>query len=594
MAMIFKVFTGILKAGLNAVDIALKVCFSAINIIPIRRLSKRSSLQPSVVIVGASFAGLACQRLLSDDFNVTLIDYKSFFEYSPGVLRLFAEPSHFANIAKPLPCQRNHALVAEVVEVRPSEVVFTRRAPIGRGSRASAATGNHRSPVQHETLPFDYLVMACGSGYTLPVVKATSKDPIDLNSRSRAWANAAESLANARRVIVVGGGAVGVELVGEIAAAQAHRSKANKPGSEKPLEVVLVSRSPTLLPTLPSRAGMMAQAWLEQQPCVTLRMGVGATSVRSDGVTLDDGTELSADLVYHCGGATASPNAILQQHFGDCLDPQSGRLLVNNHLQVVKPQEHSQQNGGSASEVNNSGAGAEVSGNMAMKPEIFAAGDCILHRGSREMQLGHTAELNAHVVADNIIRLARYREKGRQRCVRRSTSDNQNQPKTSSINEKRDAASEGGPALLTYPEGAHGLKQSPQVYCVSLGPNYAVLCFNGLVRSGFLPALLKWLIEWTKVLLSCTPPRYPFASAAKMIYRTLFLCIFEVRMPDCSALYSSISLSPGILSSRPYITARPFSCKLGRCVRGAACWDALLAFRRLGSCIRDLGNLGCA
>ena len=40
-----------------------------------------------VVIVGASFGGLAAQRQLSGrrDVKVTLIDFKSYFEYTPGV-----------------------------------------------------------------------------------------------------------------------------------------------------------------------------------------------------------------------------------------------------------------------------------------------------------------------------------------------------------------------------------------------------------------------------------------------------------------------------------------------------------------------------
>jgi len=250
-----------------------------------------------------------------------------------------------------------------------------------------------------------------------------------------------------------------------------------------------VSRSTSLLPTLPPQAGATALAWLKQQPCVTLRMGVGAKSVRPNGVTLDDGSELSADLVYHCGGATSSPNAILKKHFGDCLDPKSGRLLVNDHLQVLKTVEHLQQDGvvgSTASKIS-----TEVPDRTDSEPAIFAAGDCIVHSASNELQLGHTAELNAHVVADNILRLARYRERHRkQRCTSGSVQGN--------------AASEhDGPELLTYPQGAHGLRRSPQVFCVSLGPHFAVLSFNGLVLSGCLPAFMKWLIEWTKVMLFC-------------------------------------------------------------------------------------------
>jgi hypothetical protein len=44
-----------------------------------------------------------------------------------------------------------------------------------------------------------------------------------------------------------------------------------------------------------------------------------------------------------------------------------------------------------------------------------------------------------------------------------------------------------------------GADLTPKIYCVSLGAYEATLAFNGLVISGFLAALTKWLLEWTKV-----------------------------------------------------------------------------------------------
>ena len=40
--------------------------------------------KPTVAIVGGSFAGLQAQRALSDAFDVTLIDLKDYFEYTPA------------------------------------------------------------------------------------------------------------------------------------------------------------------------------------------------------------------------------------------------------------------------------------------------------------------------------------------------------------------------------------------------------------------------------------------------------------------------------------------------------------------------------
>ena len=112
-----------------------------------------------------------------------------------------------------------------------------------------------------------------------------------------------------------------------------------------------------------------------------------------------------------------------------------------------------------------------------------------------ELKLGHTAEMNGHLAAANIAALA------------------------------------GGGAeapLLTYPHGAVGAPTTPKIFCLSLGRYHASLGFNWLVVNGVLPcvtcvtyrylplltvtyrylplqvngvlpAIFKWLLEWTKV-----------------------------------------------------------------------------------------------
>ncbi|KAJ1471252.1 hypothetical protein T484DRAFT_1844879 [Baffinella frigidus] len=55
-----------------------------------------------VVIVGGSFAGLAVARNLRKDFDVTIIDRKDYFEYTPGVLRLLVRPEAFPHLTAPL------------------------------------------------------------------------------------------------------------------------------------------------------------------------------------------------------------------------------------------------------------------------------------------------------------------------------------------------------------------------------------------------------------------------------------------------------------------------------------------------------------
>ena len=61
-------------------------------------MSRKLEAKPRVVIVGSSFAGLSCARSLRTDFNVTLVDMRDYFEYSPGILRLFVNPEYLAQL----------------------------------------------------------------------------------------------------------------------------------------------------------------------------------------------------------------------------------------------------------------------------------------------------------------------------------------------------------------------------------------------------------------------------------------------------------------------------------------------------------------
>jgi apoptosis-inducing factor 2 len=48
-----------------------------------------------VLIIGGGFSGLLAARDLASNFEVTLVDAKEYFEYTPGVLRAFVHPEHF-------------------------------------------------------------------------------------------------------------------------------------------------------------------------------------------------------------------------------------------------------------------------------------------------------------------------------------------------------------------------------------------------------------------------------------------------------------------------------------------------------------------
>lgn len=376
--------------------------------------------KPTVAIVGGSFAGLQAQRALSDAFDVTLIDLKDYFEYTPGVLRCFVEPSHLRSLTTPLPRRRNRLLLAEVLEVTPSAVRL-----------------RHSGASEEALLEFDFLLLGCGSCYPGPIKPSASEPTVE--TRRQCWEAAARQLSQAESVLVLGGGPVGVELAAEIAAAYPRGKR-----------VTLLSRGGTLCGAMPARVGRTCARWLERRG---VELIFGATVEKADdaphgsqpSVTLSDGRVLRADVVYECtGGAPNSAMLRANAQLGGQLDAK-GRLLVNDALQV---------------------AGA---------PRVYGLGDVMRHATSNEAKLGHTAELNAHLAADNVHRQSR------------------------------------GHELLRYPDGVVGGPHSPRIFCVSLGPYSGVVAFNALVVgggvvSGALVALLKWLLEWTKVAACAERP----------------------------------------------------------------------------------------
>ncbi len=54
--------------------------------------------KPRCLIIGAQFSGTFCARDLKKKFEVTIVDAKEYFEYTPGVLRAYVKPCHLDSL----------------------------------------------------------------------------------------------------------------------------------------------------------------------------------------------------------------------------------------------------------------------------------------------------------------------------------------------------------------------------------------------------------------------------------------------------------------------------------------------------------------
>lgn len=142
------------------------------------------------------------------------------------------------------------------------------------------------------------VVAATGSTYAQPF-KPQSASTGSFAKDSRA---AHEALRAARSVAIVGGGAVGVELAGEITAAWPEKS------------VTLLAASPSLLPGYSARLSAALAGQLEAQS-VALRLGARVEDLETAagpfaGALAVAGRTLEADVVFPAIGARAVPPPI--------------------------------------------------------------------------------------------------------------------------------------------------------------------------------------------------------------------------------------------------------------------------------------------
>ena len=417
----------VIWAVLEAVDFVLVELFQVYSHVKISISNTQRTIaskkKPHVVIVGASFAGLTVQRHLTShikgEVDVTVVDMKTYFEYLPGVLRCFVEPSHFSQISCPLSVLRDTTVVT-------GQVVA-----VDAAKRWEDQTKNQVKLKDGRTLSFDFIVLAAGSTYAAPI-KATTSTKL-LTERQEQWNSAAADLEAANIIVIIGAGAVGVELAGEILTKYASK------------RLVMIDMASTILPGFRQESVEYATKWLKTNGA-ELKLGAPLKEISEKYVVFEDGTKLEVDLIYKCTGGAPNSSFLKSGSLATSVKGPKGAVVVNDHLQVDG------------------------------FPHVFCAGDICYHAESNELKLGHTAQVNAHLVSENLVRLVH-----------------------SSPEEKE-------VLLLNYPSGVVGNSATPKIYCLSLGKYHATLAMNAMVLSGSFVAVLKWLLEWTQTAAAAQRP----------------------------------------------------------------------------------------
>ena len=148
-----------------------------------------------VVVVGGGYGGANVAKRLDDVAHVVLVEPKDAFVHSAAALRAVVDPEWQARV------------------FHPYESLLTRGEVVHDWARRVSPRRVRLSPF--ESLDADYLVLATGTAYPFPAKFLEDEATVAAARLTRMR----EALGACERVLLVGGGPVGLELAGELTSA---------------------------------------------------------------------------------------------------------------------------------------------------------------------------------------------------------------------------------------------------------------------------------------------------------------------------------------------------------------------------------------
>lgn len=295
-----------------------------------------------VIIVGGGYGGIGAAKKLKDQCKVTLIDARDAFHHNMGAQRSSVETGFAKKCLIPYkPTFGENFKRGKVVDINPSIKVVTLESG--------------------EKLAYDDLIIATGTGGPFP-----AKLPLDVNKEKavQRYDDYVKLVKDALKIGVVGGGAVGVEIAGDIM--EDYKDKA---------DVYLIHPRENLVN---DEVNESFQSTIKTKlTSLGVNMVLGERVVNMDEVkekgfqnvmlVTDKGTRMKVDLVIPCTGLKVNTEAY-KNSLGDKMN-RLGRLNVDEFLQVKDV------------------------------PDVYAIGDC---NDVPEIKLAYGAETQGKYVADNL------------------------------------------------------------------------------------------------------------------------------------------------------------------------------------------------
>lgn len=321
--------------------------------------------QKHLVVVGFSFAGFNLLHKVKDDFKVTIIDKKDFFEWSSGTPSSIHSDETFEtstvdyhkmiNVDKVF--GRNvkfqQALLDEIVDQNTITIKPTK----GKTADSVAKAGSNQ-------IKFDYLVLTTGHVYSINEDTETVFNMYSRYQKADLYAKYRQQIEEANSILVVGGGATGVEMVGEVLM---------KYGDQK--KVAIATNADKLLTQYPADVGKFALEHFKAKDVDVL------TKTKYEP---NSSLAKEYDFVINCVG-TRIHTPYMDASYKNFKD-EKGRIFVNKYFQVTNVNPLTGKSSGSEQTLEN----------------IFCFGDACLTKMDEPKNIPSIFECS-YIVANNLI-----------------------------------------------------------------------------------------------------------------------------------------------------------------------------------------------
>lgn len=343
------------------------------------------SAPPSVVVIGAGFAGTTLVRALDRHWpggaRVTLISDESYTTFNPM-----------------LPEAVGASVFPEQVVVPVREMLRTAGSCSFIMGTVTSVDATQRTVRCHSlagelAIPYDHLVLAFGNRARLDLLPGMAEHALPLKTVGDAMHIRNSVLRRLARIelesdmalrrwlghfIVIGGGFSGVEVAGELVDCLASIRRYYPKVQADELRITVLHGTDRLLPELSPRLGQAALESLTRRG-VAVRLRTRAQALTPRGVTLKTGEQIEGQTLICTIGTETNP---LAQMLG--LPLQQGRILTNADLSVQG------------------------------MPNVWALGDCAAvpnaHDGQLSPPTAQFAVRQAQHLAENLIALSQGRQ----------------------------------------------------------------------------------------------------------------------------------------------------------------------------------------